>query len=102
MGYIDFHTHILPEMDDGAKSVGESLEMLKAAHLSGAQTVLLTPHFLTRRAGSRFLCAAVQQIFFAEKSDGGRRRHISNAALRSRSAPLRRPFRKQRFGKTVH
>ena len=48
MRYIDFHTHILPEMDDGAKSVGESLEILKTAHLSGAQTVLLTPHFLTR------------------------------------------------------
>lgn len=46
MKYIDFHTHILPEIDDGATSVSESLEMLKLAKSSGAETVILTPHFL--------------------------------------------------------
>ncbi len=45
MEYIDFHTHILPEIDDGAKSVSESIEMLKIAKLCGAQTVILTPHY---------------------------------------------------------
>ncbi len=45
MRYIDFHTHILPEMDDGAESVSEAIAMLKAARQSGAETVVLTPHY---------------------------------------------------------
>lgn len=74
MGYIDFHTHILPEMDDGAKSVGESLEMLKAAHLSGAQTVLLTPHFLTREPVPDFCARRNSKYALLKKAmeeDGG-------------------------------
>lgn len=41
---IDFHSHILPEIDDGASSVEESLEMLKFCKESGVDTVVLTPH----------------------------------------------------------
>ena len=43
--YIDFHTHILPEMDDGAETIEDALSMLKAAKESGAETVILTPHY---------------------------------------------------------
>jgi len=42
---IDFHTHILPEVDDGSKSVEQSLEMLQQLKLQGVETVVLTPHF---------------------------------------------------------
>ena len=42
--YIDFHTHILPEIDDGSHSVAMSLEMLSMAENCGADTVILTPH----------------------------------------------------------
>lgn len=42
---IDFHTHILPEMDDGSKSVEESLAMLREETRQGIKTVVLTPHF---------------------------------------------------------
>lgn len=42
--YIDFHTHIIPGIDDGAHDVNESIKMLLAAKESGAQTVVLTPH----------------------------------------------------------
>lgn len=45
MKYIDFHTHILPEIDDGAKNVSESIEMLKIAKSKGAEEVILTPHY---------------------------------------------------------
>ena len=42
---IDFHTHILPEMDDGSGSISESIEMLRECWLQGIDTVVLTPHF---------------------------------------------------------
>lgn len=43
---VDFHSHILPEMDDGAQSVEESLEMLRMLKSQGVNTVCLTPHYL--------------------------------------------------------
>lgn len=42
--YIDFHSHILPGIDDGATSVEMSLEMLKIAQENDAEIVALTPH----------------------------------------------------------
>lgn len=41
----DFHTHILPKIDDGSNSVEDSLEMLRKEQADGVHTVLLTPHF---------------------------------------------------------
>ena len=42
---IDFHTHILPAMDDGSKNVEMSFGMLSALKEQGINTVLLTPHY---------------------------------------------------------
>lgn len=39
------HCHILPEMDDGSKSVDMSLEMIERLKAQGAQNIILTPHF---------------------------------------------------------
>ena len=53
---IDFHTHILPEMDDGSRSVEESLSMLRAEQAQGVDTVVLTPHFYPKHESlTRFL-----------------------------------------------
>lgn len=41
----DLHTHILPGMDDGARTVEESLELLRMERGQGVDTVVLTPHF---------------------------------------------------------
>lgn len=41
----DFHSHILPGMDDGASDTEESLKLLSMLSSSGAQRVVLTPHF---------------------------------------------------------
>ena len=43
---VDFHTHILPGMDDGAATVADSLAMLARLHDQGVDTVCLTSHFL--------------------------------------------------------
>lgn len=53
---VDFHSHILPCMDDGAKSMEQSLEMLRVLASDGVETVMLTPHFyLDREDLSSFL-----------------------------------------------
>lgn len=62
----DLHTHILPGVDDGAKSVDESLQMLRMERRQGINTVVLTPHFYRdRETPERFLMrrqAAVQVL----------------------------------------
>ncbi len=42
---IDFHSHILPRIDDGSKSVDETLKMLGIMSAYGVKTVAATPHF---------------------------------------------------------
>ncbi|MBR2715659.1 MAG: hypothetical protein IKB73_05585 [Ruminococcus sp.] len=43
---LDFHSHILPEIDDGAQNVDESITMLKMLKDQGVNTVALTSHFI--------------------------------------------------------
>lgn len=42
---IDFHSHILPGIDDGSKSVEESIELLRMLSVQEVDTVAATPHF---------------------------------------------------------
>lgn len=42
---IDFHSHILPAIDDGSKNEEESLKMLEMLSQQGISTVCATPHF---------------------------------------------------------
>ena len=42
---IDFHNHILPNVDDGPKTIKESLDMLRNAHAQGISEVVNTVHF---------------------------------------------------------
>ncbi len=52
---VDFHTHILPHLDDGAKDTATSVEMLKAELAQGVTTVLCTPHYYGKRYPDKFL-----------------------------------------------
>ncbi len=45
MRFMDIHSHILPEIDDGAKNLAESLELLRMLKEQGVTDVVLTPHF---------------------------------------------------------
>ena len=42
---IDFHTHVLPQIDDGSRSVEESLALLRMEAEQGVRRVVATPHF---------------------------------------------------------
>lgn len=43
---LDFHSHILPEIDDGAKDVEESIAMLSMLKEQGVNAVALTSHYI--------------------------------------------------------
>ena len=42
---VDIHTHILPSVDDGSKSVQSSLDMVKQSINQGVTSIILTPHY---------------------------------------------------------
>ncbi len=42
---FDFHTHILPGLDDGSANVNESLKMLREMRNQGVTGLAATPHF---------------------------------------------------------
>ena len=47
---VDFHSHILPGIDDGAKTVEDSVNMLMLAKAQGVDTIIATPHYYATKA----------------------------------------------------
>ena len=43
---IDIHSHLLPNVDDGSKSMTETLSLLNDAEKDGITEIILTPHFM--------------------------------------------------------
>ena len=43
---IDLHNHILPGLDDGPRSIEESIAMAKAAVADGIRAIVCTPHWV--------------------------------------------------------
>ncbi len=43
---LDFHTHILPNIDDGSQSIEESVLLLYKLKKQGCEVVAATPHFM--------------------------------------------------------
>ena len=55
-GIVDFHSHILPGIDDGSADLEESLELLRLSARQGVEVMVATPHFYPRHdAPERFL-----------------------------------------------
>src|SRR6266702_7027112 len=44
VGYVDIHSHVLYGMDDGAKTLEDSLAMLQLAASDGTSDIVATPH----------------------------------------------------------
>ncbi|HJN10824.1 MAG TPA: CpsB/CapC family capsule biosynthesis tyrosine phosphatase [Pirellulaceae bacterium] len=42
--FVDIHCHLLPDIDDGARSLQESLAMAEIAVADGIRTIIVTPH----------------------------------------------------------
>lgn len=47
---IDLHSHLLPGVDDGARSADVSVAVLQRFHEEGVEEVVCTPHLLASRA----------------------------------------------------
>jgi len=45
-GFTDFHSHILPGVDDGVRTLEESLRILKEYEEAGVARLWLTPHIM--------------------------------------------------------
>lgn len=44
-GYIDVHCHIIPHVDDGARTSKQTLNMIKIAYENGIRAMIATPHY---------------------------------------------------------
>lgn len=44
-GLVDFHSHLMPGVDDGAQDTAQSLESLRSFAAQGAVSCVTTPHF---------------------------------------------------------
>ncbi len=77
----DFHTHILPNVDDGSKSPAESLQMLQALYSQEVRRVVLTPHFYPGRTDP------LSFISNREKSVGKLRSVIKEQNIEENSLP---------------
>lgn len=45
MGIVDFHSHLIPAVDDGAADLVQAIAALRSFALQGATTCITTPHF---------------------------------------------------------
>ena len=43
---IDFHTHIIPNIDDGSRSIDETIKLIKEAEAAGFDELILTSHYI--------------------------------------------------------
>lgn len=62
---IDIHSHILFDIDDGAKTPEESVELCRGAYEGGYKIITATPHFSDYRSISSFVCernAKIQEL----------------------------------------
>jgi protein-tyrosine phosphatase len=71
---IDFHCHILPGIDDGSSSIGETEQLLYEQRKQGTETVIATPHFYAHHASvegflaKREKCIEKTQALIDEKA----------------------------------
>ncbi len=60
---IDFHSHILPGMDDGSQSIEESCAMIRMQAEQGIKTAIATPHFYANSESVESFLARREEAF---------------------------------------
>ena len=62
--FTDYHSHILPGVDDGIKTMGESLELLHLFEEEGVKSMVLTPHIMDEypKNDTTFLRARFEEL----------------------------------------
>ena len=44
--FMDIHNHLIPEIDDGAKTLNDSVELIKRMYSYGIKNFMCTPHIM--------------------------------------------------------
>ena len=81
--YYDCHCHILPGVDDGARNLEETWQLLRMEYDQGVRTILATPHFHPKRYGvhpERLEYALEQTRELARRMDPQFQIHLWNEA----------------------
>ncbi|MDQ3224004.1 MAG: hypothetical protein M3Q75_11130 [Gemmatimonadota bacterium] len=52
LSIVDLHSHLVPAVDDGTRTVAESLTALAALYQEGVRTLVTTPHLLLPHLGT--------------------------------------------------
>lgn len=91
---VDFHTHILPDIDDGSASVEQTLQMLRLLAAQGVDTVVATPHFSALQTTPELFLQQRQAAFESVPQEAGLPRILLGAEVAyfnsmSRSEELR-------------
>jgi len=74
----DIHTHILPGIDDGAKLINDSIELLSEQKKQGINQVIFTPHFMFSKQNNM-----INDIeLFIEKRDNSLKSLTENSDFR--------------------
>ena len=68
---IDMHCHILPGIDDGAKTVEDSMALLREEKKQGIKKIVFTPHFNPERQNFDHFLSAREDSYRRLKSAEG-------------------------------
>ncbi|MEO5644078.1 MAG: CpsB/CapC family capsule biosynthesis tyrosine phosphatase [Bacteroidia bacterium] len=68
----DMHSHFIPGIDDGARTMKDTLDLLKAVEDMGYKKVITTPHVMSDffRNTSANIKAGLEQVRIAAKAEG--------------------------------
>ena len=79
---VDIHTHILPGVDDGSKTMEESLKIIEYLSKSGVTDIVLTSHYINNtKYNGRGSHSELSDIDLLNKKSFAQNKH--NAALHS-------------------
>lgn len=86
--YVDIHTHILPAIDDGPRTMAESVELARTLVSAGFDTVVATPHTGEGQSAPALILERLQELQVELKRLGiplevlpGAEHHIEPATL---------------------
>ena len=58
---IDVHAHIIPGVDDGSRTISESVELCTALYALGFSEVIATPHYSRRYSGKESAAGIIEK-----------------------------------------
>jgi protein-tyrosine phosphatase len=79
---IDIHCHVLPGIDDGPRTLDESMELMRAAVAAGTSTIVATPHVSPQYPNdSGTIARLAQEVNLRAREDGIGLRVLTGAEI---------------------